>query len=172
MADAGRVALFGTMCLFANGWTACGGEGVPEPGAVAGGGAELRSLRKQVDDLAEALASARSEADALRSRIDAYEFGRSGTVTLKPAGIGPGGDRVPVVLEVNDGLRMAVLDVGARDGIRPGVLYAVAGGKKALARLRVVDVRNAISGAVILADEPRAMPKAGERLMRVAGTEK
>jgi len=134
---------------------------------VAGAG-EVEALARQVDRLAEALAVTRAEADMLRARLARYEFGRAGHVTLSPVVAAVGS---PVLLDINAGLRMVVLDKGGRDGIRAGEQFAVMKKDEVVAVVRVVDVREKISGAVVLDGGFRAMPDKGDRLVTATGLE-
>ena len=63
---------------------------------------------------------------------------------------------------------MLVIDVGARQGVRAGMVLMVMREKQSLARVRVMDVRRRMAGAVIeelLSGAP--YPGAGDRLVVV-----
>ena len=69
------------------------------------------------------------------------------------------------VRDVNRELELVVIDGGADDGLRTGLVLAVLRGDRVVARVRVVDVRNKISGArmeTVLGDE---YPQQGDRLI-------
>ena len=150
--------------LLAAGAALCGAAD-PEPEPEA----EREALRRQVDTLVSALAAARSEIDLLKVRLAEREFGRSGGVSLKPAETMP---EVPVVLDANRELRMVALDKGFRQGVRMGMEFGVMQEERSVARVRVVDVRATLAGAVILRSEGRGFPKAGDRLLQLSGPER
>ena len=54
------------------------------------------------------------------------------------------------VLAVNDDLQLVVLDKGYRDGVRAGTSWRVVSGTDELAQLRIIDVRAARSGAMVI----------------------
>ena len=54
------------------------------------------------------------------------------------------------VLAVNDDLQVVILDGGSRNGLRPGFHWCLIRDGKVLARLRVIEVRVAMSAAVVV----------------------
>ena len=66
------------------------------------------------------------------------------------------------IVEVNAQLRVAVLDVGARQGARLGMPFWVLRGDRVVAELRVVDVRPRICGALIERVDPGVALQAGD----------
>jgi len=66
------------------------------------------------------------------------------------------------ILEVNEGLQMVVLDVGANRGVRVGMPLIILRGNRMVAELRVVEVRPKISGALIEKVENNVTIKAGD----------
>lgn len=123
---------------------AVGGDG------SSGDAREVEFLRRQVRYLADALAGARAESDALKARIDRKRFdeaGGSGSETAADLVEGWGKDCK--ILEINEELGIAVLKAGRRQGMRPGLQFAVMRGDRAVAMLRVIDVRETIAGAVL-----------------------
>ena len=66
------------------------------------------------------------------------------------------------ILEVNEGLQMVVLDVGANQGVRVGMPLIILRGNRMVAELRVVEVRPKISGALIEKVENNVTIKAGD----------
>ena len=66
------------------------------------------------------------------------------------------------ILEVNEGLQMVVLDVGANQGVRVGMPLIILRGNRMGAELRVVEVRPKISGAIIEKVENNVTIKAGD----------
>ena len=130
------------------GWGILLGMGLSLMTAGAGDGTtttgEVAELRRQVRYLSSALAPA------------------DGEVT------GGGGTRVPEsvrVADVNAELRMIVLGAGRRQGVAPGMVFAVLRDGRKVSRVRVVDVRPAVAGAVIEETVPGFFPSAGDRVL-------
>lgn len=67
----------------------------------------------------------------------------------KPVGKTTGSVYAAEVLEINPSLRLAVLNVGADSGARVGMPFAVVRDDRVVAKLKVVEVRRRICGAVI-----------------------
>ena len=129
----------------------------------------IMELRTQVRALSEALAATRAENDVLKVRLDrqAYESGGGGGGDWMPGTPGAGETEYRIV-DVNKGLGMAVLNAGRRQGVRPGMTFAVMQGDRSVATLRVVDARGAVAGAVIETAVAWRYPKAQDRAIRVA----
>lgn len=53
------------------------------------------------------------------------------------------------VVSLKQELGVAVLDVGSRDGVKPGMPFEIFRGDKTVARVLVTDVRKGVSGAVV-----------------------
>ena len=66
------------------------------------------------------------------------------------------------VLEVNGHLQIVVLDVGANQGVRVGMPLIILHGNRLVAKLRVVEVRPKVSGALIEKVENNVTIKAGD----------
>lgn len=122
-------------------------------------------LRSQVQGLSQALAAARLENDVLKARLDRQEYEAAGEWM-------PGGARVREaeyrILDVNRELGMAILNAGRRQGVRPGMTFAVMQGERSVATLRVIDARAAVAGAVI--ETTRRYPQVQDRAIRMTGT--
>lgn len=124
-------------------------------------------LELQVRYLSAALAAARSEIDALRARLDGKVLGSAPSAA---PGVGmtrllEGGARVQ---EASREMGMVVVDAGARQGVRAGMVLMVMREKQSLARVRVVDVRRRVAGAVIEELSAGApYPGPGDRLVVV-----
>lgn len=103
------------------------------------------------------------DAESLAGR----EFGRGEAAMLRPAVLG---GEEPALLAVDAALRMTVLDKGGIDGMRAGMQFAVLRGERAVAAVRVVDVRKRISGAVVVETGFKSLPLKGDRLVGTAGT--
>lgn len=125
-------------------------------------------LRNQVKYLTEALALAKAETDRLRARLDGRASetaeGRGGR-PVNPAEVEKKEFRV---LDVNKELGMVILDGGRQDGVKPGLQFAVMQEDRAVATVRVVDVRTAVAGAVIQ-KTGRAFPRVQDRAVVVTG---
>ncbi len=81
----------------------------------------------------------------------------------KPAApAGNGSIEAAKVLEVNPKLRLVVLDVGAQQGARIGMPMMVWRGDRGVAELRIVEVRQKISGALIEKVENKVTLQAGD----------
>lgn len=122
--------------------------------------AEVGSLERHTRRLTESLAAVRAEADVYRARmnredvdVDLIPLGRE----LEPAG----GVRVS---DTSRELRMVVLDEGAAQGVRPGMVFSVLRGDRVIARVRTVDVRRNVSGAVV-EERDGVMPERGDRVI-------
>ncbi len=133
--------------------------------ARAEGGAEAAgdgSPERQVRVLSAALAAARSESDGLRARLDGRVLGAAPAAALPE-----GGARV---LEANRELGLVVMDAGARQGVRAGMVLMAMRGPKPLARVRIVDVRRRVAGAVVEDVLPGSpYPGPGDRLVVTDG---
>lgn len=142
---------------------------VLQSGSAEAGETEVERLGRQVGYLTEALARAKAETDDLRARLDsrAHEAagGRGGSSTRAVAA----GKKEYRILDVNKELGMVVLDGGRQDGLKPGLRFAVMQGDRAVAMVRVVDVRTAVAGAVIRKTD-RAFPRVQDRAVVVTGT--
>jgi cell shape-determining protein MreC len=66
------------------------------------------------------------------------------------------------VLEINSGLRLVVLDVGALHGARVGMPFVVLRGDRVIAQVRVVEVRPRVCGALIETVEKNFTVAAGD----------
>jgi hypothetical protein len=127
--------------------------------------ADVDALREQVRTLTVSLAVARAELDVLKARLDdgAWRAAQAATpaATLAREAMG--------VVEANAEMDLVVLDAGSRDGVRAGMRVSVLRRDAVIARAKVVDVRETISGALVEKVE-KDFPKAGDRAV-VARTE-
>lgn len=128
-----------------------------------GDGGDVKLLRRQVEYLAESLAVAKAEIDVLKAWRDREAFESAGGGGLgMVADSGGLSDREYRILEVSKELGIAVLSAGRRQGIRPGLEFAVVRGQRSVAVLKVIDARSAVAGAVVLrvsGDFPRAQDR-------------
>lgn len=141
-------------------------------GTTGGDSNEVKVLKAQVENLVEALAAVRSEADSLRSIMADREFGKYAAVGLKPAPMEAADSTPPRLVGVSAELRMVVLDRGARRGIQPGMKFGVLRADKVIAEIETVDVRETIAGAVVVRHETGMLPEIGDRLTEIAGLTK
>jgi hypothetical protein len=145
-------------------WATAAGAAGPEAAGT------IDELRTQVRALSEALATTRAENDFLKARLDRQEVESVGGSV---GGLAPG-DRSAReteyrIIDVNRGLGMAVLNAGRRQGVRPGMTFAVMQGDRSVATLRVVDARGAVAGAVIETAGAWRYPRAQDRVIPAAG---
>lgn len=77
------------------------------------------------------------------------------------------------ITDVNPELELAAIDQGRRQGVRHGMALTVFRGRRKVAKVRVVDVRERIAGAVVEEAAAGDYPQSGDRavLMRPAGSE-
>ena len=68
------------------------------------------------------------------------------------------------VLDVNKDLRLVVLNIGIAEGARVGMPLVVLRGDRAVAELRIVEVRQRISGALIEQVEKKVIVKPGDKV--------
>ena len=69
------------------------------------------------------------------------------------------------ILAVNDELQIVVLDRGFNDGVRQGMTWRIVSGEEVLARVKVIEVRAALSAAVVTDGKFKAVgPGAETRL--------
>ena len=151
-------------------WAGCCVAGGGETGVVAQTEAEAvqeesAALQRQVEFLSRALADARAEIDALTAALARRELERSSATTDAEDAIGQalaGGIRLA---DVNRELRMVAVGAGRRQGVAAGMVFAVMHGDRAVARVRVVDVRPTVAGAVLERRELGAFPEKGDRVL-------
>lgn len=118
--------------------------------------AQVEALEAQVRDLTVSLAEARFEGDRLRMQGERLPAERGA-----PAGALNGPDAV--VMDVNRELGLVVLDGGLAAGLRPGLTLGLVRDDQVVARVRTVDVRERITGALIEALTTDAYPEPGDR---------
>ena len=122
---------------------------------------EVLELEEQIRQLTVAFASARVESDQLRLQMDHAELGVDGLSV--PSGL-LAKDEIGIV-DVNRSLRMVVIDAGVLRGVRPGMGFDVLREGRYVARLRAVDVRDTVTGAVIEDMEMQRPPIQGDRVI-------
>ena len=122
---------------------------------------ELAEARQQIRQMTESLALARTEADELRLRHsrEALLDGRpeGGRVEVERTSLG--------LVDANPALGMIAIDAGQADGLRPGMRFSVLRDQRAIARVRVAEVRDSISGAVVEETQAGEYPRKGDSLV-------
>jgi hypothetical protein len=131
----------------------------------------VADLRRQVEYLADALAAARQANDGLEARLARQTLTGDAVLAEGADVVAQALARGIRLVDVNRDLRMVVLNAGRGQGLAPGMLFSVVQGDRAIARVRVVDVRRALAGAVIEDVEWRAFPAPGDRVLAAAATE-
>ena len=131
---------------------------------VAGLQRELDEQQRRIRKLSEALAEAQAALDVNEAR----------RATAAGASAPPPAD-VPVearIVDVNPELGLVVLNQGAQQGVRYGLPLTVLRDRRRVARIRVVDVREHIAGAMVEETVRGDYPQAGDRatLMRAPGS--
>lgn len=120
---------------------------------------EVAKLRERVGQLTVSLAEAMADLDLERSR-------RTGEAA---AGGVAGRDALDVaewsVVDVNRSLNMVVFDGGSARGVKPGLNFTVIRDRKALAKVRTIDVREKIAGARVEETSEGKYPEKGDRVI-------
>jgi paraquat-inducible protein B len=116
---------------------------------------DLADRNQRIRKLSEALAEAQATLDIDEARR-AQEAGSEATL---PAD-------APIearIVDANTELGLVILDQGARQGVRYGLPLTVMRGRRRVARIRVVDVRERIAGAVVEETARGDTPQTGDR---------
>ena len=119
---------------------------------------EGEDLRRRVRQLSEALASTYAELDAQEVPAEAPP----GAEGAEPA-------TETRVLDANPGLGMVVLAAGRRQGMKAGLELTVLRDRRWTGRVRIVDVREGVSGAVVEDTPAGDAPKTGDRVVLTGG---
>ena len=126
------------------------------------------NLQAQVNNLQEALVSARIEMDLLKARCENLAGDHAG-----PVGSLIHGSELVLqeyfVLDVNKELGMVILSGGRQNGVKPGLMFNVIKGDKSVTTVRVVDARATIAGALVQSGS-REWPKVQDRAVVAAGS--
>lgn len=128
--------------------------------------AETERLTAEVEDLRQKVLQLVDELESLpASGLTAAETNLGPAREPRPEAVQAGPGRYEVtgralnearVVDANEELRYAVLDVGSAQGVRPGMQFSVLDGDEVVAQLRAEEVRENVSGMVV-------EPVAGER---------
>lgn len=125
---------------------------------------EVELLKARVESLSQALALAQSQ--AVSAALEAAVTGKeSGAVSGVLTETGHGNARI---VDVNRDLRMVALGAGYAEGIRAGMVFAVRRDGEVIARIRVVDVRERISGAVVDEVKANLFPQKEDHVVGIA----
>jgi cell shape-determining protein MreC len=103
---------------------------------------EQKRLTEQLQRLVSAVEKNRDVAGEIaksKGLVEAGQTGAPGTGTLATA----------QVLDVNPRLQMVVLSAGRQQGVRVGMPFVVLRGDRVVARLKVLEVRRQMSGALV-----------------------
>lgn len=122
---------------------------------------EKLDLQTQVASLSSSLALLQAELDRQRAQRDADSMG-------PPLSVGLEDGRTLFdarVADANDRLHMIVLDVGRQHGVRHGTAFSVVRGGIQIGRVRVLDVRDTVSGAWVEETLAENFPQKGDRLI-------
>jgi hypothetical protein len=128
-----------------------------------------RNLVEENSRLREELADIRAERDELLARLAGEQFETdlwSVAPHRLPEAESADGDLSPSgwrVLDASPELGMLALDAGSRSGMRPGLSVAVVRDGAVIARARVVEVRERLSGARVESLARGQFPQIGDR---------
>lgn len=122
---------------------------------------DLRLLQKENDEAKERLTALTesvmtllktSEGINAKARLRVEENLRAANALIGRSASGqgnPGGLTGGRVIDVKPDLALVVSDLGSRQGVKTGMPFQVWRGDKQIASVRVVDVRDAVSGAIV-----------------------
>jgi len=116
---------------------------------------DLADRNQRIRKLSEALADAQATLDIDEARR-AQEAGSEVEMPVD----------APIearIVDANTELGLVILDQGARQGVRYGLPLTVMRGRRRVARIRVVDVRERIAGAVVEETARGDTPQTGDR---------
>ncbi len=123
---------------------------------------ELTGLRSDLEDrnqrirkLSVALADAQAALDVNEARRSQEAGSEAETPMDAPI--------EAVIVDSNPDLGLVILDQGARQGVRYGLPLTVMRGRRRVARIRVVDVRERIAGAAVEETARGDYPQTGDR---------
>jgi hypothetical protein len=126
---------------------------------IAGLQGDLEDRSRRIRKLSEALAEAQAALDVNEARR--AEAAGSAAETPVDAPIEAG------IVDANAELGLVVLNQGARQGVRYGLPLTVMRGRRRVARIRVVDVRERIAGAAVEETARGDYPQTGDRAVLI-----
>lgn len=150
-----------------------------DPGDAAGREAQLAAvalakqnevLRAEIGRLREEVAKLTIELAQKRALLDEAKVTKLGAgQPITPSYVARGGAESLhaywKLTDVNPDLKLVVMDVGKSGGVKQGMLLHALRAEKPAARLRVVDVREQMSGAVIEEILGSGSPEKGDRVV-------
>jgi len=116
---------------------------------------DLADRNQRIRKLSEALADAQAALDmneARRAQEAGFEVAMPVDAPIEAR-----------IVDANTELGLVILDQGARQGVRYGLPLTVMRGRRRVARIRVVDVRERIAGAVVEETARGDAPQTGDR---------
>lgn len=126
--------------------------------------AELRMVKKEKDSLQLMLEQLRLAKKALEEKITSGENG--GVVKLPEVVVSPAAEKEkPKVLVVNREFDFVVVNLGKRNGISVGDLLTVYRKRKYIGKVKVEEVHNSISAAVILPEWSKRKVRENDHVM-------
>ncbi len=126
---------------------------------IAGLRSDLEDRSRRIRKLSEALAEAQAALDVNEAR----RAQAAGSAAETPVD-------VPIearIADANAELGLVVLDQGARQGVRYGLPLTVMRGRRRVARIRVVDVRERVAGAAVEETARGDYPQTGDRAVLI-----
>ena len=131
--------------------------------------AEVNRLREEVAKLTMTLAQAKAELDEAKVSKGGNAAQQGGTAVAPDSG---GAATMTAdswqITDVNPDLKLVVLDAGKDSGLKQGMMLYSLRGEKPAARLRVVDVRERMTGAVVEEILSGGNPEKGDRVILMA----
>lgn len=122
---------------------------------------ENLELKKRITIVSDSFASAQAELDLKRAEMDGGALGPPLPVaTRAPRNLNDGR-----VADANPELALVALDLGREHGVKAGMKFSLVRDGAWVGRVRVLDVRARVSGALVEETKPGESPKAGDRLM-------
>lgn len=121
---------------------------------------EVSNLTQKVIALELKLAEARVSADetAVERAVG------NGAAAMPPGDVAADPGRLQVV-EIDRQMQVAVVNGGARAGMKPGMLFSVVRKDEVIATIRLTEVRERIAGGLVEWNGKTAFPEAGDRLV-------
>jgi hypothetical protein len=126
--------------------------------------AEIGRLREELAKLTMELARAKANLD--EAKVAGAGKGQSSEQSVDTASTtGEAASRSWLITDVNPDLKLVVFEAGRASGVKQGMTLYALRGEKPGARLRVVDVRERMTGAVIEEILGSGSPEKGDRVV-------
>jgi hypothetical protein len=123
--------------------------------------AEVAKLRERMAQLTVSLAEALAELDVERSRAPGAAADE-GSRVVRDGALDEADLRV---VDINPSLNMIVFSGGKAKGVKAGLVFTVLRERTAVARVRTIDVREKIAGAVVEQAKEGRFPEKGDRVI-------